>query len=242
MFSSTAQIAPMEDGEEEESLGNNSQDLDASESQQTLERSVNQDQQPQGHDEQEGDDEGHGGGGFFSMFARKEEKFVDPPMPYMGPPLRYRSIVDRVQKAKPVAKKILDLCRVQVSDSVLEGSTIPVDKDTERIKVSADQSARIGQKRTMVSLRSSLESTFSEITRILNWRRIAVDMMNHNTSNVVVRKIGKIRSYCRFFFSVAKRLHSYTDYFFSSTEPIDTAESRSVLSTRPDGKQDSDLW
>ena len=207
MFSD-AKIAPM-DGEEGDSIGGG--DFDASVASESMQGGDNPEKQVH-----EGQEEGseEGGGGIFSLFQRKEIKFIDPPMPYMGPPMRYRAIVDRVQKAKPVTKKILDLCRTQAVDSVMEGATIPVDDATERVKVSKDVSNRIGLKRTMFALKSSLESTFSEITRILNWRRIAVDMMNHNTSNIVVRKV----------------------------EPINTAESRTVLSTRPDGKQDSDMW
>lgn len=209
MFSD-AKIAPMEDGDEGNSFGG--EDIDASLASKTMDGEGNNSEQvgPEGQEEESEE----AGGGFLSLFQRKEVKYIDPPMPYMGPPLRYRAVVDRVQKAKPVMKKILDLCRTQVVDSVMEGATVPVDDATERVRVSKDISNRIGLKRTMFALKSSLESTFTEITRILNWRRISVDLMNHNTSNAIVRKI----------------------------EPINTAESRTVLSTRPDGQQDSDMW
>jgi hypothetical protein len=209
MFSD-AKIAPMEDGGENNSLGG--EDIDASLASEPMHGGHNNPEEvvPEGEEEESE----KGGGGFFALFRRNEVKYIDPPMPYMGPPLKYRVIVDRVQKAKPVTKKILDLCRTQVVDSVMEGATVPVDDATERVKVTKDVSNRIGLKRTMFALKSSLESTFTEITRILNWRRIAVDLMNHNTSNAIVRKI----------------------------EPINVAESRTVLSTRPDGQQDSDMW
>jgi hypothetical protein len=96
----------------------------------------------------------------------------------------------------------------------LEASTIPVSNDIERIKVTKDVTDRIGQKRTMRSVRASLENNLFEIKQILNWRKISIDMMNNNSSRVQVRKL----------------------------ESIDIKESRTVESTREDGKIDSDMW
>ena len=96
----------------------------------------------------------------------------------------------------------------------MEASTIPVSNDIERIKVTKDVTDRIGQKRTMRSVRASLENNLFEIKQILNWRKISIDMMNNNSSRVQVRKL----------------------------ESIDIKESRTVESTREDGKIDSDMW
>ena len=96
----------------------------------------------------------------------------------------------------------------------MEASTIPVSNDIERIKVTKDVTDRIGQKRTMRSVRTSLENNLFEIKQILNWRKISIDMMNNNSSRVQVRKL----------------------------ESIDIKESRTVESTREDGKIDSDMW
>ena len=96
----------------------------------------------------------------------------------------------------------------------MEASTIPVSNEIERIKVTKDVTDRIGQKRTMRSVRASLENNLFEIKQILNWRKISIDMMNNNSSRVQVRKL----------------------------ENIDIKESRTVESTREDGKIDSDMW
>lgn len=101
-----------------------------------------------------------------------------------------------------------------MADSILEGSTIPVYHEPERVKVTTEVTDRIGQKRTMRALRATLDNSLHEIKQVLNWRKIAIQMMNKNTSQVVVRK----------------------------EENIDLKEARGVTSTRPDGKPDSDLW
>lgn len=101
-------------------------------------------------------------------------------------------------------------------DSVQEAATIPVAEDMERIKVSKTVTDRIGQKRTKKAIKASYENTLFEIKQTLNWRKLALDMMNHNTSKVVIRPI--------------------------QNEKIDLAESRAVISTRTDGVADSDMW
>ena len=105
--------------------------------------------------------------------------------------------------------------RRQAQDSVLEASTIPVAQDMERIQVTTDMTDKIGQRRTERSIKMTTENTLFEIKQTLNWRKLAIDMMNHNTSKVLVRSL--------------------------ENEKLDNSESRSIISTRPDGKFDSDL-
>ena len=150
----------------------------------------------------------------FSLFRRKEEKVVEPPMPKIGEPSRYLQVVERIEKAKPVTRKLLDLSRREVADSILEAGSIPVGDSIDRVKVTTDITDRMSQKRSIKAVRRSLDITFQQIKRFLNFRRIGIDLMNHNSMGVVVRKL----------------------------EDIDPAGSRTIVSTRSDGKQDSDMW
>jgi hypothetical protein len=40
-------------------------------------------------------------GGFFSLFSGKKEEYIEPPMPYMGPPSKYNQVVERIKRTKP---------------------------------------------------------------------------------------------------------------------------------------------
>ena len=153
-------------------------------------------------------------GGFGNFFSKKVEPIIEPDMPFMGPPIKYFMILDRTNKAKPVTKRILDAAHRAVADSVIEAKAIPVSDQTERIKVTSDITDRIAQKRTKKSIKLTVENNYSSIKKILNWRSIIQDMMNFNSSGVFVKK----------------------------PDSIDISESRAVVTTRPNGKPDSDMW
>ena len=86
----------------------------------------------------------------------------------------------------------------------------------ERIKVSTLAQDRIGQRRTKKAIYSTMENNLHEIKQTLNWRKIALEMLNHNTSKVMVRNL--------------------------ENEKLDMAESRSNITVREDGAHDSDMW
>lgn len=159
---------------------------------------------------------GEGGGGMFSMFQRKKDEYIEPNLPYMGPPLKYLKVVERMKVAKPVARKLLENAGRRVADSIQEGATVPVDMNMERIKVSTLAQDRIGQRRTKKAIHATVENNLHEIKQTLNWRKIALDMMNHNTSKVCVRNL--------------------------ENEKLDLPESRTNISVRDDGAHDSDMW
>ena len=186
----------------------------------------------------------------FSMFQRKKDEYIEPNLPYMGPPLKYLKVVERMKVAKPVARKLLENAGRRVADSIQEGATgehvnhysvshlvsvafflnhyscsflfcsifsvVPVDMNMERIKVSTLAQDRIGQRRTKKAIHATVENNLHEIKQTLNWRKIALDMMNHNTSKVCVRNL--------------------------ENEKLDLPESRTNISVRDDGAHDSDMW
>lgn len=63
------------------------------------------------------------GGGLFSMFQRGKVEYIEPDLPYMGPPLKYLKVVERMKVAKPVTRKLLENAGRRVADSIQEGAT-----------------------------------------------------------------------------------------------------------------------
>ena len=84
------------------------------------------------------------------------------------------------------------------------------------MKVSALAQDRIGQRRTKKAIHATTENNLHEIKQTLNWRKIGLEIMNHNTSKVIVRNL--------------------------ENEKLDLAESRTNISVREDGAPDSDMW
>ena len=96
--------------------------------------------------EKEGRDEDDHEGGFgFSFFTKKEEVYIEvsftrwerciflillrhdttltydnkqPPMPFMGPPLKFPKVVERVTRVKATTKTIIENARRRVADSI----------------------------------------------------------------------------------------------------------------------------
>ena len=66
------------------------------------------------------------------------------------------------------------------------------------------------------AISASTEGNLHEIKQVLHWRKIGLELMNHNTSKVIVRNL--------------------------ENEKLDFAESRSTMTVRPDGQPDSDMW
>ena len=182
------------------------------------------------------------------MFQRGKVEYIEPHLPYMGPPLKYLKVVERMKVAKPVTRKLLENAGRRVADSIQEGATgrlrslnkfellsiqlavvsiftlplhhvsisVPVDMNQERIKVSTLAQDRIGQRRTKKAIHATMENNLHEIKQTLNWRKIALEMLNHNTSKVIVRNL--------------------------ENEKLDLPESRTNISVREDGAHDSDMW
>ena len=57
------------------------------------------------------------------MFKREKVEYIEPHLPYMGPPLKYLKVVERMKVAKPVTRKLLENAGRRIADSIQEGAT-----------------------------------------------------------------------------------------------------------------------
>jgi glutamate mutase epsilon subunit len=132
----------------------------------------------------------------------------------LGKPLNYEQVSQRTQAAKLTTSRILASAFNYSNDSVMVGRTIVVSNDKERVTVSEDVTNVMKQKCTRNALKISKENNLQEIKRVLNWKKMIVELMNFNFDKAFVRDSGQ----------------------------VDLDHARTTVITREDGKVDSDVW
>lgn len=124
--------------------------------------------------------------------STKKAVYLGPVMPNMGKPVNYALMVERNENVRNAMETMMTYVMRDIKQSIDTGKSIPVTKDIERITVSQDVLSHMKQIQTNTDVRNDLRKNFEDIQRTLIYRKSALEMMNSNYSDVLVRKIDKI--------------------------------------------------
>jgi hypothetical protein len=118
--------------------------------------------------------------------------YSDPPMPNIGRPVDMERLINRNKKAEFGLHQLMQMVTRDVDESLKTSKNIPVSSQLDRIQVSEEQSAMIGQVRTTKEIDKFVQRNFQHIQKCLNYRKSALIMMNSNYSQQLVRGIEPI--------------------------------------------------
>lgn len=133
-------------------------------------------------------------GGTFSFGTIWEADYVDPPMPFIGKPIGYQEIQNRTRSVKFAMKQMMKVVSKHTNDSANAARTIPVGRQTERVQVTEEIIAMIKERTSKKDDMLFVRDNLTEVQGELAIRRAALKMLNHNYSDVVVRKIDPIQT------------------------------------------------
>lgn len=133
---------------------------------------------------------GNGGGGFFSRGAKAV--YIDPPMPDVGMKVDYDKLLQRKLNVKKATKMMFQVINNDTQEAVEYAKKIPTSENLERVKVTDDVVALINERQTAKDDRQFVKDNLLLSQKYLSLRKSALNMMNHNYMDVIVRKLDTV--------------------------------------------------
>lgn len=121
-----------------------------------------------------------------------EDLYPDPPMPFMGRPIKFENLKNRNIHAEEGMKSLMELVKFEVDSAVNRADTIPVPKSIDRLSVTKEAADNMAKVRSKRGIEKRVANNMTEIQKTLNFRKSAISMMNVNYSDKLVRKIEPI--------------------------------------------------
>tara|TARA_B110000090_G_C13183301_1_gene370118 strand:- start:101 stop:679 length:579 start_codon:yes stop_codon:yes gene_type:complete len=144
-----------------------------------------EEQEKPGENGQEDDDRPKATRGFFGGVV---EPYYDPQMPDIGMKVEFTKMQTRKHGVKTAMK---DMFRVLDKDNALSAKvakTIPVSDMIDRIKVTEPIVELINERRSKKEDRQFVKNNLLESQKYMALRNASLNMMNHNYSDIIVKK------------------------------------------------------
>ena len=118
--------------------------------------------------------------------------YIFPPMPFMGSTIDIRILDQRNIKCEKNFKDIVRNVMMDTKNMIEEVKAVPVSDATSKQLVSMAISERMNQIRTRKQIRLAREANINKIQQVLTARMRTHEIMNMNSSKVLVNKIEPI--------------------------------------------------
>jgi hypothetical protein len=124
--------------------------------------------------------------------AGPETDFQFPAMPKIGSNMDIQILIERNEKMHKRFREASTVVSRAVKKATSEAQTVPVADATSRVLVSEEISERMKKVKTRKQIRMMTEANINEIQQALTVRMRTHEIMNNNSSGVLINKIEPV--------------------------------------------------
>jgi len=125
-------------------------------------------------------------------FGGKKLEYVDPPMPDVGMKVDYEKLLHRKLNVKKATKMLFVVVNNDTKEAADTAALIPTSENLERVKVTDPVVALINIRKTSADDRKYVQENLLLSQKYLSLRKSALNMMNHNYNDSIVRKLDTV--------------------------------------------------
>lgn len=125
-------------------------------------------------------------------FMGSKVEYIDPPMPDVGMRVDYEKLLARKLNVKKANKMLFAVVNGDSKEASDRAAEIPVVENLERVKVTEPVMELINVRKTTIEDRKFTQENLLLSQKYLSLRKSALNMMNHNYNDKIVRKLDTV--------------------------------------------------
>jgi len=114
---------------------------------------------------------------------------IDPPLPVMGKPVNYDILRERNITTRVKFRKMMTILRKDAIAAEIEAKDIPVGDYKERVQITQPIMNKMAERKSKKDDIKFVEKSEYTIERALGFRKMFIELMNNNYSDITVRKV-----------------------------------------------------